>query len=127
MLDDIGLKDQPSARRCVRNGKFVALCGASTRWTARGGLADADRIIAAAGEGKRAVVVGSSFIGMEVAFSGSVAAVITGTGITVLVLGLVIGNGVQAWTLSLPISLAAGGALTAALAHRMLEQLRKPA
>jgi hypothetical protein len=64
---------------------------------------------------------------MEFAYSCSVAAVITGAGITVLVLGLVIGNGVQAWTLSLPISLAAGGALTAALARRILGQLRNPA
>jgi hypothetical protein len=77
---------------------------------------------------RRAAIPQSRAIaGLEFAYSCSVAGVITGTGITVLVLGLVIGTGVQAWTLSLPISLAAGGALTAALAHRMLVQLRKPA
>jgi hypothetical protein len=70
---------------------------------------------------------GRAIAGMEVAYSGSVAAVITGVGITVLVLGLVIGSGVQAWTLLLPISLAVGGALTAALTRRILEQLRNPA
>jgi hypothetical protein len=70
---------------------------------------------------------GRTIAGMEFTYSCSVAAVITGAGITVLVLGLVIGNSVQAWTLSLPISLAAGGALTAVLARRILGQLRNPA
>ena len=69
---------------------------------------------------------GRAIAGLEFAFSCSMAGVITGIGITVLVLGLVIDNGVQAWTISLPMSLAAGAALTAALTRWRLEQLRKP-
>src|SRR5437879_4621194 len=62
---------------------------------------------------------------LEFAYTCSVAAVITGGGISVLVLGLVIGSDVKAWTLALPIGLAAGGVLTAAVARRTLAQLRK--
>lgn len=46
-------------------------------------LSDADKIIAAAQQGKRAVIVGASFIGMEVA-----AALASGRGVSVTVVGM---------------------------------------
>ena len=64
---------------------------------------------------------------MELVYSASLAAVITGGGIAILVLGLVIGHGLQPWTLSMPGSLMAGGAFNALFSRRTLEQLRKSA
>jgi hypothetical protein len=65
--------------------------------------------------------------GMEFVYSTSLAAVITGGGIAVLVVGLVIGHGVQPWTISMPAALMAGGALNAVFSRRTLERLRRPA
>jgi hypothetical protein len=65
--------------------------------------------------------------GMEFVYSTSLAAVITGGGIVVLVVGLVIGYGAQPWTISMPAALMAGGALNAVFSRRTLERLRRPA
>lgn len=62
---------------------------------------------------------------MEFAYSTSLAAIITGGGIAVLVAGLVIGSGVRAWTILMPVGLAAGGALNAWLSRRTIDKLRK--
>jgi hypothetical protein len=67
---------------------------------------------------------GRAIAGLEFADSVAVAGVITGEGIAVLVLSLVIGYGIQTWTSSLPLGLTAGALVTTALAHRMLAQLR---
>ena len=63
--------------------------------------------------------------GMEFAYSTSLAAVITGGGIAVLVAGLVIGSGVRAWTILAPIGLAIGGAFNAWVLRRTIDKLRK--
>ncbi len=62
---------------------------------------------------------------MEFGYSTSLAAVITGAGIAVLVAGLVIGSGVQAWTILMPVGLAAGGAFNAWFSRRTIDKLRK--
>jgi hypothetical protein len=63
--------------------------------------------------------------GMEFAYSTSLAAVITGGGIAVLVAGLVIGGGVKVWTILMPVGLIAGGALNASLSRRTIDKLRR--
>lgn len=63
--------------------------------------------------------------GMELAYSTSLAAVITGGGGAVLVAGLVVGNGVRAWTILMPVGLVAGGAFSAWLSRRTIDKLRK--
>ena len=62
---------------------------------------------------------------MEFAYSTSLAAVITGGGVAGLVAGLVVGNGVRAWTILMPVGLAVGGALSAWLSRRTIDKLRK--
>jgi hypothetical protein len=66
---------------------------------------------------------GRAIATLECAYACTVAAVITGAGITVMVLGLVIGYGVQTWTILMPIGLAAAAALTAGFIRRTLRQL----
>jgi hypothetical protein len=90
----------------------IAATRAYVRYFRAGGFAHVDRLsrnIAAA----------------ELAYSCSLAAVITGGGIAVLVLGLVIGGGVQAWTILMPVGLAAGGTFNAWFSRRLAEKLRK--
>jgi hypothetical protein len=69
--------------------------------------------------------VNRAIAGMEFAYSTSLVAVITGGGIAVLVAGLVIGSGVRAGTIFIPVGLAVGGALNAWLSRRTIAKLRK--
>lgn len=60
---------------------------------------------------------------LEFVYATSLAAVITGGGIVVLVAGLIFGNGVRAWTILMPVGLAAGGAISAWYSRRTVDRL----
>lgn len=67
----------------------------------------------------------SAIAAIEFAYSTSLAAVIVGGGIAVLVAGLVVGSGVRAWTILMPVGFAAGGAFSAWLSRRTIDKVRK--